>query len=146
MAKINKAKTEILNEIGLQILLEYENKNLRASGHFESTVNVIQQGGQPVLILPSYTRYITQGIGSIGGYNPWALEQWIKDKGILARDRKTGRFITHSQAAFMVAKKIRDSGTDIRQGKREGLYLIAAADRALKNKLPKLSDAIVHQI
>jgi hypothetical protein len=146
MANFKKSKAEILNQIGIEILAEYEDKNLRASGNFEQLVNVQYEGGQPYLTVPYYTAYITDGIGSIGGFNPWAIEQWIKDKGILARNTKTGRFAKHSQIAFAIAKKIRDQGTDIFLGKRQGLYLTSAVGRALENKLPSLAFQITDQI
>ena len=146
MADFKKVKAEMLNDIGLEILVEYENKNLRASGRFESIVKIENRGGQPVLILPAYTKYITEGGGSIGGFNPFLIEQWIKDKGIIARDRKTGRFASHKRIAFAIATKIRDQGTDIFQGKREGIYLTTAINRGLKNSVPNLANQIVDQI
>lgn len=146
MADFSKSKEKILNQIGLEILQEYEAKNLRASGRFERIVNVVKEGGQPVLKIPFYTKYISEGIGSLGGFNPFQIEQWIREKGILARDPKTGRFATFKRTAFAIAKKIRDEGTDIHQGKREGIYLTTAINRALDSKFPLLANEIVTQI
>jgi hypothetical protein len=146
MANFSKEKEKILNEIGIEILAEYDDKNLRASGNFERIVNIRFEGRQPVLEIPYYTKFITNGVGSKGGYNPWAIEQWIRDKGILARDPKTGRFRTFKQTAFAIAKKIENEGTDIYQGKREGLYLTTAINRGLGKKMPGLANKIVEDI
>ena len=146
MAKFTKSKEQILNQIGLEILSEYEDKNIRASGRYETNTRIEREAGEPVLHIPFYTKYITEGEGSIGGYNPYAIFQWIKDKGIYARDYKTGRFQRHLQTAFMIAAKIRDQGTDIFQGKRQGMYLRTAINRGLDMKLPELVEEIVQEI
>jgi len=146
MANFSKEKEKILNQIGIEILIEYDDKNLRASGNFERVVNVRFEGREPVLDIPYYTKWITDGVGSIGGFNPFAIEQWIRDKGILARDPKTGRFKTFKQTAFAIAKKIQSEGTDIYQGKRQGLYLTSAINRGLGKKMPALANKIVEDI
>lgn len=146
MADLTKSKEEILNDIALNLLIDYDSKGLRASGKFERITNVVKKGGEPVLILPHYTKYITDGVGSIGGFNPGAIAQWIRDKGILARDPKTGRFRTFKQTAFAIAKKISEQGTDIYLGQREGLYLRTAINRAFENKGGVLIGDIVEHI
>lgn len=146
MADWKKQKEAILNEIGLSLLSEYEDKNLRASGRFEQKTRVENQSGDPVLIIPRYTKFIIDGIGSKGGYNPRALTEWIRNKGILARDPKTGRFQTFSQTAFAIANKIKNYGTDIHQGKRQGIELEKAIETGLNKKFPELVQIIIKQI
>jgi hypothetical protein len=97
-------------------------KGIRASGESADSLNKTtnDDGGQL-----KGSRYITQ---QVEGRRPGAMPPvedilaWIKVKGIQSD-------IKPEQLAWAIAKKIAKSGTDIFQGKREGLDLKNIIDK-----------------
>jgi hypothetical protein len=145
---------KILNRVKDQIIQEYNQKGIRASGKFERNITVGRQGRyKVVLTLPSYSQYIMKFKSNKGGRGPGSqpppriLEQWVKDKGLKLRDFITGRFVANTEtnykkAAYLIGRKIARQGTDIHKGKRQPIDL----DRIVDNQFDYLGNELADRI
>lgn len=148
----------ILERIKTQIINQYNQKGLKASGYFERNISIGRQGRFKVtLTLPYYSQYITafksnKGGRGPGGFPPMkAIEAWIKAKGIQLRDFSTGQFKAktpnnYKQAAFLIGRKIAEEGTDIYQGKRQPIDLDEIIGDSLDFAGNEMADRILQDI
>jgi len=67
---------------------------------------------------------------------------WIRAKKITPRDPKT----SERQLAFLFARKIARSGTDVHQNKREGLDVEKQVEELVKQFMEKLNEGFKAQI
>ncbi len=102
----------ILNEFELikqDLIKRYNEKGMRASGNFESSLEIRQKENGVELWGANYTEQLESGRSS-GKFPPIdAIKQWIQDKGINYEN------ITLSSLAFLIARKISREGWN-RQG------------------------------
>lgn len=117
-------KEAILNFLGkvkTAYIEDQKAKNIRASGRSANEIKEIATADEGQLRGPSY--FIQQKIGRKPGKMPPidAIIQWLKDKKTFNVKEERGPGI--KGLAFAIAKKIAKSGTDIYQGKREGLSI-----------------------
>ena len=142
MTELDKAINFFLNELGLNILVQYNQNNLRASGNFEGIMHVKKNE----LILAAYSLYITEGNTRGPGKPPQVFDifKWLFDKGITPRDKKTGRFVSYEQAAYMIARSIGNKGTQFQYS--QPIDFDQSKDDAFKKTQVKFHDAIVKDI
>ena len=134
MATIKESVSQFLKKVISDILLDQESKNIRASGksaqslRFEATPD----GGK--LFGVDYFKYQERGRGP-GGFPPiQSIIDWVNSKGITPESGSI------EGMAFAISKKIAKNGTDIFQGKREGLSikeLVAKQRPELRSELIK---------
>ena len=102
----------ILNEFELikqDLIKRYNEKGMRASGNFESSLEIKKNNNSVELWGANYTEQLESGRNS-GKFPPVdAIKQWILDKGINFEN------ITLSSLAFLIARKISREGWN-RQG------------------------------
>lgn len=149
---------KILERIKTQIIQQYNQKGLRASGRFENLFSTGRQGRyKVVLTIPPYSQYIMKFKSNKGGRGPGSqpppkvLEKWVKDKGLQLRDFTTGRFTAktetnYKKAAYLIGRKIAREGTDIHKGKRQGIDLDAIVDNQFDYLGNELADRILQDI
>ena len=150
---------KILGSVKTQIISEYNQLGLKASGSFENNISVGRQGRyKVVLTLPFYAEYITKFKSNKGGRGPGPIKdlqdvigKWIRDKGFPLRDYLSGQFMTKSDAnvarvAFLIGRKIKKEGTDIKLGKRKPIDLDAIINERLDYAGNELADRILQQI
>ena len=149
---------DVLEDIKQDIIDEYEQKGLKASGAFERSLNIRRQGrGKVMLSIPPYSQFISKFKSNRGGRKPGGfpplsiIEQWVKDKGLQIRDITTGRFrrktpTTTKQVAFLIARKIAEKGTDIHLGKREAIDLDRITDNVFDYKMDEIADRIIQEM
>ena len=147
----------ILEDLKQDILDQYEQLDIKASGKFEKSMVIGRRGrSQVYLSMAGYSAYFSKLRGTPIGFKGWfppqeALIQWIKDKGLQLRDFSTGRFkakteTNYRQAAYLIGRKIRDEGTDIYQGKREPIDLDAIINDRLDYRMKDLADRILQDL
>jgi hypothetical protein len=102
----------ILSEFELikqELIQKYNEKGMRASGNFESLLEIITKENGVELWGAGYTEQLESGRSS-GKFPPVdAIKQWILDKGVNFEN------ITLSSLAFLIARKISREGWN-RQG------------------------------
>ena len=155
--KMYESNFIILERIKRQIINQYNQKGLKASGYFERNISIGRQGRfKVVLTLPYYSQYITAFKSNKGGVKkapgaPYeAIEQWIKDKGLQLRDFSTGQFKAktannYKQAAFLISRKIWREGTDIYSGKRQPIDLDEIIGDSLDFAQNEMADRILQE-
>ena len=143
MNEFDKAIEYFLNELGIALLVQYDQNNLRASGNFENRIRVQKNK----LYLAEYALYITKG--NTRGPNqtpPPAFEifKWLFDKGITPRDKRTGRFISYESAAYIISKAIGRDGTKFQYSRP--IDFEKSLLKAYKKSTEKIKTAIVNDI
>lgn len=107
----------LLNDIREAIIQDQKDKGIRSSGKSAESLTISVYGNTGTLSGAKY--FVQQTLGRKPGKFPPIddILDWIRAKRISPRDPKT----TERQLAFLFARKIARSGTDIFQGKRPGL-------------------------
>lgn len=107
----------LLNSIREAYIKEQKDKGIRSSGKSAESLRISVDSNSGQLTGAKY--FIQQTVGRKPGKFPPIddILDWIRAKKISPRDAKT----TERQLAFLFARKIAQSGTDIFQGKRPGL-------------------------
>lgn len=107
---------QYLEDIQSDFLSAYRNDGFEASGNTERELEVELQGFKGVLKGPDYLFAMVTGRGP-GGFPPLEfIEDWIVAKGITPDGD-----ISLQSLAFLIARKIARQGTDVFEGKREGI-------------------------
>lgn len=121
--------SELLDDVRKIYVDKQRNQGIRASGKSADSIRKEAKPLEGALYGAMYFRQ--QKIGRRPGKFPPIddILDWIRVKGIQPRDSKT----TERQLAFLFARKIAQSGTDVFQGKREGLDV----DDAIEVRLQK---------
>ena len=142
MNEFEKAINLFLNELGLQMLLQYNANNLRASGNFEGFMDVQKNK----LLLAGYALYITEGNTRQPGKPPPVFEifKWLFDKGITPRDRKTGRFISYEAAAYIISRTIGREGTKFTHSRP--IDFDQAKDQAYDKSKANITKSVIDRI
>jgi len=127
---------EYLNNVGIDIIVAQEQLGIRTTGFSANSVKVLKgtHSGQAFLSSQLYLNTNFDKVGRKPGGRPpqQDIADWVRNKGIQLRDRKTGRFLAVEQTAFLIARKIGKLGTDIYTGKRKGIDIKGI----LKENLP----------
>lgn len=109
----------LLNDIREAYIQEQKDKGIRASGKSAESLKITVDANSGQLSGAKY--FIQQTVGRKPGKFPPIddILDWIRVKRISPKDPKT----TERQLAFLFARKIAQSGTDIFQGRRPGLEM-----------------------
>jgi len=107
----------LLNDIREAIIQDQKDKGIRSSGKSAESLAISVDGNTGTLSGAKY--FVQQTLGRKPGKFPPIddILDWIRAKKITPRDPKT----SERQLAFLFARKIARSGTDIFQGRRPGL-------------------------
>jgi hypothetical protein len=107
----------LLNEIREAYIKDQKDKGIRASGKSAESLRIETKNNQGALYGAKY--FIQQMVGRKPGKFPPIddILDWMRVKNISPKDTKT----TERQLAFLIARKIANSGTDIFLGRRPGL-------------------------
>jgi len=88
---------------------------------------------------PDWFRYMIFGRGPGKQPPPDKMLKWVQDNpDLLAEAKQTYKYITEKGLAFLIGRKIGREGTDIWQGKREGVPFIEAMERNMPDLLKDL--------
>ena len=143
----------ILEDIKQDIIDQYEQKGIKASGKFERNMIIARRGRIVSLTIPYYSQFISIFKGRKPGRGPGAfppvdaIKQWIRDKKLILRDYLTGQFVSKSErnidkTAFLISRKIATKGTDIYQGKRQAIDI----DQIINNRLDYRGNELANRI
>ena len=146
----------ILEDVRQDIIDQYEQKGIRASGGLDKNSKVIRSGRMVILRMPYYSQFVSilQGTPTgrgPGGFPPQnALIKWIKDKGLIPRN-DLGQFTKKSESnykkmAFLIGRKIAEKGTDIYQGKRQAIDIDEIINDRLDYRGNDLADRILQDL
>lgn len=120
-----EAINEFLEDVRVAIVEDQQAKGIRASGQSANTLKKESTATLGRLYGKHYIQF--QKVGRRPGKYPpiESIIQWIRDK-------KIDPDIPIKSLAFLIARKIAKSGTDIHQGKRPGLNIEAQIIEARK--------------
>lgn len=139
-----EAITRFLGKVKTSYIEDQKAKNIRGSGRSAKSITekVTLDNGQ--LFGPSY--FIQQKVGRRPGKMPPvdAIIQWLEDKKNFHVKDERGPGL--KGLAFAIAKKIAKTGTDIFQGKREGLSVEERLTDARKELAQDLKEVVKAQI
>lgn len=94
------------------------------------------------LYAPDWFQYMIYGRGPGKQPPPDRMLAWVqKNPALLADARNTWKYITDKGLAYLIGRKIGREGTDIWLGKRKGVDLLGAMERALPDLKMKLAEA-----
>lgn len=115
--KINQSIGILLDGVRKAYIDDQKAKGIRASGKSAESLRIETKDASGTLYGARY--FIQQTVGRKPGKFPPIddILDWIRVKNISPRDSKT----TERQLAFLFARKIAQSGTDIFLGRRPGL-------------------------
>ena len=100
--------TEEFNLLKEELIAKYDEKGMRASGNWANSLEVTVTGGLSAkLIGDEYSEQLEYGRKSGKQPPSQAIEQWIRDKGIMSRI--VGK-ISISSLAYLIARKIAREG------------------------------------
>lgn len=110
-----EAVAHFLQRISDAYVRDQDRKGIRASGRSAASLRSVTEPGGGKLFGKGYIHF--QKVGRRPGRFPPldAILNWIEDKGIKPQD------ISVKSLAYLIARKIARSGTDIFQRKRPGL-------------------------
>ena len=151
----------LLERIKADIIRQYHQKGLRASGSFERNMSIQRNGRyKTVLKIPFYSQYIMAFKSNKGGRRPTGpegtppssvIEKWIRDKRLSLRDYLTGQYMSKTDSnvkkvAFLIKRKIQKQGTDIHLGKRQPIDLDQIINDQLDYAGNEMADRILQEI
>ena len=134
-----KVLEDYLEAVKNEIFFQQGLLGITASGFSENNTKVLKGSNSGIAFL-SAPQYLTTNFDRVGrragGKPPQSkIEDWIRVKGFgQLRSKKTGRFLSVQQLAYLIAKKIETQGTDIYQKKLPGGIKIKTI---LREQLPK---------
>ena len=100
--------TEEFNLLKEELIAKYDEKGMRASGNWANSLEVtVTAGLSAKLIGDEYSEQLEYGRKSGKQPPSQAIEQWIRDKGIMSRI--VGK-ISISSLAYLIARKIAREG------------------------------------
>lgn len=136
---MNEDLRKEFEELKKDLITAYNQKGMRASGNFESELEIKEGGLKIELLGVDYGQQLD--LGRRGGKFPPinAIRQWIEDKGIASR---LNGEITTSQLAFLIARKIAREGWN-REG-FGGVELISQVVTA--ERMQKIIDKVGEKI
>jgi hypothetical protein len=118
-------------------------KNDAESKGQKAPVNRLRKEINPTegqLIGPFYFKYIVTGRGPGKQPPPDAMLKFVQaNPDILVSMKQRFKYITEKGAAYIIGRKIGREGTDIWQGKKEGIDLLGA----IEANLPELNKMLV---
>lgn len=134
--------SELLDNIRKVYIDRQKEQGIRSSGKSAESLRIETTESSGTLYGAKY--FYQQKKGRKPGKFP-PLEDilnWIRAKKITPRDSKT----TEKQLAFLFARKIAQSGTDVHQGKREGLKVEDEVEELVKEFTSKLDEGFKAEI
>ena len=146
----------VLEDIRQDMIDQYEQFNIRASGAWERNIKIARKSRTVMLSMPFYTEFIAIKDGNIqsgkGGNKPPInkIVEWMKAKGIQPRN-PLGRFMAktptnYRRSAFAIATKIQSVGTDKYLGKRPAIDIDKIITNVLDYRGNEIGDRIIQDI
>ena len=103
---MEKAIIDLVQQLRDEVIANYKNKRLIASGNFERETVVLDGGSSVQIVAPHYVYQMIQG-GRGGSAPPVSvIRQWIKDKNAQGADIPI-------EAAWAIVTKIRQDGIKV---------------------------------
>ncbi len=138
MIEVGQSIDILLNQIRGAYIKEQTDKGIRASGKSAESLQIKVDGTTGTLSGAKY--FIQQTVGRKPGKFPPIddILDWIRAKHITPKDPKT----SERQLAFLFARKIAQSGTDIFQGRRPGLDI----DEIVKNLVAEFMKTLMGDV
>lgn len=144
MAKGNKA-TKFFGETMVKLITEdYVAKNFKDVGTLAKALT--WDNTNTKLFAPVYFGTLVEGQGRSPGKfaPPDAILPWTARKvRTVWRDRKTGRFISRRQQAFLINRTLKEKGSQVYQGKRPGIDMNKITNKALALSAEKFGDEAI---
>lgn len=134
--------TEEFNLLKEELIAKYDEKGMRASGNWANSLEVTVTGGLSAkLIGDEYSEQLEYGRKSGKQPPSQAIEQWIRDKGIMSRI--VGK-ISISSLAYLIARKIAREGW--RREGYGGVELISevVTPERIQKIIDRVSDSYIH--
>lgn len=103
---MEKAIVDLVQQLRDEVIANYKNKRLIASGNFERETVVVDGGDSVQIVAPHYVYQMVQG--RRGGSAPpvSVIKQWIKDKNAQGADIPL-------EAAWAIVTKIKQDGIKV---------------------------------
>lgn len=93
-----------------------------------------------VLYGADYFKYLVTGRGPGKFPPPDKMEDWVRaNPDVLDRVRQVYKYITERQLGFLIGRKIAREGTDIFQGKKQGIDLLGVMEKNMPKLLEDLA-------
>lgn len=121
------------------LIEDQDQKGIRASGESASSLRIVDVGDTFALVGADYFIFQTRGRGPGKQAPIEAIKEWILQKPIVFQD------ITLDSLAFVIARKQAQKGSEIFQGKREGLDLEGVLLKARGDFDPEYADLLAKQ-
>lgn len=134
--------SELLDNIRKVYIDRQKEQGIRSSGKSAESLRIETTESSGTLYGAKY--FFQQKKGRKPGKFPPLSDilDWIREKRITPRDSKT----TERQLAYLFARKIAQSGTDVHQGKREGLDVENQVEDLVKEFRGKLDEGFKAEI
>lgn len=134
--------SELLDNIRKVYVDRQKEQGIRSSGESADSLRIETTDTSGTLYGAKY--FYQQKFGRKPGKFPPVddILDWIRAKKITPKDPKT----SERQLAFIFARKIARSGTDIHQGKREGLKVEDQVEELVKEFMKKLDEGFKAEI
>lgn len=92
------------------------------------------------LYAADYFKYLIYGRGPGGYPPPIKMTEWVEaNPDVLTRAKQVFKYITSQQLGFLIGRKIATQGTDIFQGKKEGIDLLGVMEKNMPELLETLA-------
>lgn len=158
--RTNRILTEEFEKLKADLIKKYDELDMRASGHFTTSLEVEISGTKALLWGADYSEQLEHGRGPNSGQSGkrWDdpvgdIEQWLIDKGVAAtvrdyvRDRSTSRMVerevTRSTLAFLIARKIMREGWNRKNHGGVELISQVITPERIQSILEKIGDVYI---
>lgn len=99
------------------------------------------------LYAADYFKYLIYGRGQGKGPPIEAMQQYVDmNPEILERAKQTFKYLTRDGLAFLIGRKIAQNGTDIFEGKKQGIDLLGVIEKEMPELLQQLAKGEVVRI
>lgn len=122
---------EICNKARADIIANYNNMGLRASGSFEKETKVVRYAGGVKLVTAAHAYYMENG-RKAGKQPPRdVIQKWIRDKGIQLDG------INEKQLAYLICRKIGRDGIKIPNKFNSGGVISSVINDELRSRIKR---------
>lgn len=140
MSEISLIVVDGFKPIVKTIISNYKAKGMKASGEFEQSLEIVEIPNGAVIMGAGHAVQLEFGRGATSSGSSSGnetlferIEQWIKDKGIIATD------ISEQSLIFLITRKIHNEGWD--RSKHGGVKLIS--DSITESDFQKIIDSVM---
>lgn len=125
------------------ILADYRRKKFKDQGTLEKTL--VWDDKKLQLLAPTYFQTLIDGQGRKSGKGAPVSDiiAWVRRRRIQFRNFVTGRFRNLRETSFLVNMGLREKGSQVFQGRREGVDMEKATNDALDKGIEAFGDEII---